>query len=139
MRNGHYFLRFAISTYTGPRGLPIFGYAPFILSHDSSGFAYKALVNLSKIYGPVAGFIFGLSRCYVSICGYDAVKEALCNSAFDGRLDTEMIRFLYNDNFGIVYNPSNIRQRSGGGGFFSISYHFLNTFYCLSRTTLLGR
>ena len=72
--------------------MPLVGYAPFLTKHDPGGYAYKSLVNLSKVYGPVVGFFMGPSQPFISVCGYEAVKEALHNSDLDGRLDTDVMK-----------------------------------------------
>lgn len=68
----------------GPRGLPIIGYIPF-LSYDDPKNPFKALKKLSDSYGPVVGFYLGPSQPFISICGYEAVKEVLHNDNFNGR------------------------------------------------------
>lgn len=69
----------------GPRGLPLVGYIPFLKNHDAK--PYKALIKLSQIYGPVTGFYMGPSFT-VSVCGYEAVVEALHNEDLNGRPDS---------------------------------------------------
>ena len=53
----------------------------------------KVFFNLSKIYGSVLGLSigsnFGVDNYYISVCGYDAVHEALHNPDLDGRMDME--------------------------------------------------
>ena len=41
--------------------------------------------KLALIYGPVVGFYVGPRRPFVSVCGYEAIKEALHNQDLDGR------------------------------------------------------
>ena len=69
----------------GPRGLPIVGYIPFIGNHDPK-YPYKAMMKLSSIYdSSVVGFYLGPSQPFISVCGYEAVKEALHHDDFNGR------------------------------------------------------
>jgi hypothetical protein len=65
--------------------LPLVGYIPFLKNHDAK--PYKALIKLSQIYGPVTGFYMGPSFT-VSVCGYEAVVEALHNEDLNGRPDS---------------------------------------------------
>ena len=93
----------------GPRGLPIVGYAPFLAKNDPSGYIYKSLANLSKIYGPVVGFFMGPTKPVISVCGYEAVKEALQNPDLDGRVDTETIKIR---SFGERLGKSSLHNRT---------------------------
>ena len=74
---------------------------------------YKTYFNLSKIYGPVVGLpygsIFGLTKPYITVCGYDAVHEALLNPDLDGRieLETSQVNFVFLGKKG-AFNNSNI-------------------------------
>jgi len=44
------------------------------------------MMKLSSIYdSSVVGFYLGPSQPFISICGYEAVKEALHNDDFNGR------------------------------------------------------
>jgi len=44
------------------------------------------MMRLSSIYdSSVVGFYLGPSQPFISICGYEAVKEALHNDDFNGR------------------------------------------------------
>lgn len=47
--------------------------------------------KLSEIYGPVVGFYLGPKQPVISVCGYDAVKEALQNDDLNGRPSNELI------------------------------------------------
>lgn len=47
--------------------------------------------RLSEIYGPVVGFYLGPNQPVISVCGYDAVKEALQNEDLNGRPSNELI------------------------------------------------
>ena len=44
--------------------------------------------KLSQIYGPVTAYYAGPSQLFISVCGYEAVREALNNPDLDGRPDT---------------------------------------------------
>lgn len=46
------------------------------------------MIKLSQIYGPVTGYYVGPSQFFVSVCGYEAVREALNNQDLDGRPDS---------------------------------------------------
>lgn len=94
----------------GPRGLPLIGYLPFIKRHDPSGVLYKSLKKLSDIYGPVVGFYLG-TQPFVSVCGYEAVKEALRHPDLDGRVDTDVIKMrTFGDRLGWSLKCSFHRQ-----------------------------
>jgi hypothetical protein len=41
--------------------------------------------KLAKIHGPVTGFYLGPIQPFISVCGYEAVKEALHNEDLNGR------------------------------------------------------
>jgi len=43
------------------------------------------MIKLSEIYGPVVGFYMGPTQPLISVCGYEAVKEALHNDDLSGR------------------------------------------------------
>lgn len=68
----------------GPRGLPLVGYVPFVTYHDPK-YPFKAMMKLADTYGPVVGFYLGPSQPFISVCGYEAVKEILHNDNFNGR------------------------------------------------------
>ena len=70
--------------------MPLIGFLPFLKKYDSK--PHKALIKLSKIYGPVTGFYLGPSQFFVSVCGYEAVREALNNDDLNGRPDTAIRR-----------------------------------------------
>lgn len=86
-----YCQRFILYCSLGPRGLPLLGYAPFLLF---GGATYKLLQKLAKTYGPVAGFFMGPSQAFVSVVGAKAVREALFNDDLIGRPSTNVIRNL---------------------------------------------
>lgn len=75
----------------GPKGLPILGYAPFINEHHPT-YPFIALQKLAKIYGPVVGFFLGPKTKFISVCGYEAVREALLNEDLNGRPDNPIIK-----------------------------------------------
>ena len=77
----------------GPRGLPLLGYAPFLSKHHPI-FSHLALQSLSKIYGPVVGFYMG-TQPFVSVCGNEAVREALNNDDLNGRPSNATLRARY--------------------------------------------
>nr|QST15064.1 CYP370A2 protein [Diaphanosoma celebensis] len=68
----------------GPRGLPLVGYLPFLGRWDRE-YQYRAMANLAKFYGPVTAFYLGNSYATISVCGPEAVREALLNKDLDGR------------------------------------------------------
>lgn len=80
----------------GPKGMPLIGYLPKYTSHTPEGEPvniYQYLNNVSKTFGPVAGFFMGpLQTPFISVCGAEAVKEALNNPDLDGRPDTPVGR-----------------------------------------------
>jgi methyl farnesoate epoxidase / farnesoate epoxidase len=69
---------------TGPRGVPLLGYIPFIKKHDPV-YPFRAMIKLSEMYGPVVGFYMGPTQPLISVCGHEAVKEALHNDDLNGR------------------------------------------------------
>jgi methyl farnesoate epoxidase / farnesoate epoxidase len=73
-----------IQVETGPMGVPLLGYIPFIKKHDPV-YPFKAMIKLSEIYGPVVGFYMGPTQPFISVCGYEAAKEALHNDDLIGR------------------------------------------------------
>ncbi|KAI9553139.1 hypothetical protein GHT06_021032 [Daphnia sinensis] len=68
----------------GPKGLPLVGYLPFLSSWDPQ-YPHKAMKKMSEVYGPVVGFFMGPSQIVISVCGHEAVKEALLNEDLNGR------------------------------------------------------
>ncbi len=42
-------------------------------------------MKLAEIYGPVVGFYLGPKQPVISICGHEAVREALLNEDLNGR------------------------------------------------------
>uniref|UniRef100_A0A6I8SE43 Uncharacterized protein n=1 Tax=Xenopus tropicalis TaxID=8364 RepID=A0A6I8SE43_XENTR len=64
----------------GPRPLPVIGN---LLLMDRKQ-PYKALLKVSKKYGPVCSFQIGPLKTVV-LCGYDTVKDALLNDEFADR------------------------------------------------------
>ena len=81
---------------TGPRGLPLVGYAPFINKHDPI-FAHRGMMKLSEKYGQVVGFYLGPAQPIISVCG-DAVREALRNTDLGERPITKAIKDLFTAN-----------------------------------------
>ena len=65
-------------------GLPLVGYIPFLTKLDPK-FPHLAMKKLADLYGPVLGFYLGPTQPYISVCGYEAVKEALNNEDLSGR------------------------------------------------------
>ena len=41
--------------------------------------------KLSSFYGPVVGFYLGPAQYFVSVCGFEAVRDALYNDDLIGR------------------------------------------------------
>lgn len=74
----------------GPRGLPLVGYAPFMMRLNPKK-PYKGLQKLAAKYGPVTGFYVGPRTPFISVCGAKAVKEALHNDDLIGRPDSWVI------------------------------------------------
>lgn len=68
---------------SGPMGLPLVGYLPFVNKLDP--YVHKAMKKLAEIHGPVTGFYLGPFQPFISVCGYEAVKEALHNEDLNGR------------------------------------------------------
>lgn len=60
------------------------GYLPFLTSWDAK-YPHKAMEKMAKVYGPVTGLFLGPSPPVVSVCGHEAVKEALINDDLNGR------------------------------------------------------
>lgn len=46
------------------------------------------MLELGKIYGPVTGIYVGPSQLLVSVCGYEAVRQALNNDDLNARPDS---------------------------------------------------
>ena len=71
------------------------------------------MMNLSKIYGPVVGLFMGPSQPVISVCGYEAVKEALQNPDLDGRNDHETYKSrMFGQRLGIfLYIPQIVLLR----------------------------
>jgi len=55
-------------------------------------YPFRAMINMSKIYGPVVGFYLGPRQAFVSVCGYEATKEALLNEDLNARPNLASIR-----------------------------------------------
>lgn len=64
--------------------MPLFGYIPFLSKLDPK-YPHLGLKRLGERYGPVTGFYLGPSQPFISVCGYEAVKEALYNDDLIGR------------------------------------------------------
>lgn len=62
------------------------GFIPFLSKLDPV-YPHMALKKLGDKYGPVTGFYLGPSQPFISVCGYEAVKEALNNDDLIGRPD----------------------------------------------------
>ena len=77
----HFLMSYLIKS--GPMGLPFVGYIPFINKLDP--LVHKAMKKLAEIHGPVTGFFLGPIQPFISVCGYEAVKEALHNEDLNGR------------------------------------------------------
>ena len=65
------------------------GCLPYLKRKDPT-YIYKAFVKFSKEYGPVVGLYFGPFQPFVSVCGYEAVKEALYNEDLNGRANSSV-------------------------------------------------
>lgn len=70
-------------SFSGPRGLPLLGYLDPLLTKSSPVFIH--MQKLAEIHGPVVGFYVGPRQHFVSVCGYDAVRDALYNDDLKGR------------------------------------------------------
>nr|QSD59127.1 CYP370A15 [Diaphanosoma celebensis]QST15067.1 CYP370A5 protein [Diaphanosoma celebensis] len=94
----------------GPRGVPLLGYIPFVKRHDPV-YPFKAMMKLSEMYGPVVGFYMGPRQAFISVCGYEAVKEALHNDDIIGRphLPAQQER-TYGKNLGIMFTEGQFWQ-----------------------------
>lgn len=53
---------------------------------------FEQMQNLAKTYGPVTGFYMGLTQPFISVVGYDAVKEALLNDDLNSRPSGAVLR-----------------------------------------------
>lgn len=62
------------------------GYIPFLSKLDPE-YPHLGLIKLADQYGPVTGFYLGPSQPFISVCGYEAIKEALYNDDLAGRPD----------------------------------------------------
>ena len=72
-------------------GLPLVGYIPFMNSHHPK-YPFKGMMTLAEKYGPVTAMYLGPSQVMISVCGYEAVQEALRNTDLDGRADLATIK-----------------------------------------------
>ena len=66
--------------------MPLVGYIPFMNSYDPE-YPFKGLMKMAEEYGPVAAFYMGPSKVFISVCGFEAVQEALRNPDLDGRYE----------------------------------------------------
>lgn len=88
----------------GPRGLPLAGYIPFLSKLDPE-YPHLGLIKLADQYGPVTGFYLGPSQPFISVCGYEAIKEALYNDDLAGRPDNAARRErTFGQRLGVVHN-----------------------------------
>jgi methyl farnesoate epoxidase / farnesoate epoxidase len=87
---------------SGPRGVPLLGYIPFIKKHDPV-YPFKAMIKLSEMYGPVVGLYMGPTQPFISVCGYEAVKEALHNDDLNGR-PLLVAKRTYGEELGLFYH-----------------------------------
>lgn len=71
--------------FIGPTGLPLVGYIPFVGNQHDSVPPHIAMEVLCAKYGAVTGFFLGPTQPFISVCGYEAVKEALNNEELNGR------------------------------------------------------
>lgn len=60
------------------------GYLPFLSLWDEK-YPHKGMEKMARVYGAVTGMFLGPSPPIVSVCGHDAVKEALMNDDLNGR------------------------------------------------------
>ncbi len=67
---------------TGPRGVPLLGFAPFLPKNEPF---FRAMQKMAKKYGSVTGFYLGPFLPFISVDGKTAVKEALHNNDLNGR------------------------------------------------------
>jgi len=87
----------------GPMGLPLVGYIPFMNSHHPK-YSFKGMMTLAEIYGPVTAMYLGPSQVMISVCGYEAVQEALRNSDFDGRPELAAIKErTFGEKLGVMF------------------------------------
>lgn len=94
--------------------MPLLGYAPYINEHHPK-YPFIALEKLAEIHGPVVGFYLG-PKAFISVCGYEAVREAFLNEDLNGRPSNAVVQFrtfhqrLGNSKLlfkkGIAYNKS---------------------------------
>lgn len=55
-------------------------------------YPHKGMEMLAAKYGPVVGFYLGHSQPVISVCGFDAVREALMNDSFNSRPFTTSLK-----------------------------------------------
>lgn len=77
--------------FKGPNGVPLLGYAPYINEHHPT-YPFIALEKLAEIHGPVVGFYLG-PKAFISVCGYEAVREAFLNEDLNGRPSNAVVQF----------------------------------------------
>ena len=70
--------------------MPLLGSLPLLFKLDSK-YTYRAMKKLCNIYGPVTGFYAGPFQPIISVCGYEAAKEALHNDDLNGRPESAVI------------------------------------------------
>ena len=97
------------SLFKGPRGLPLFGNT-FQFSKNEP--VYKSLQRLAKTYGPVTGFYLGPTQPFISVVGYEAVKEALLNDDLNARPSGPVLQSRsFGEKLGILYFPTIFKNR----------------------------
>jgi methyl farnesoate epoxidase / farnesoate epoxidase len=80
------------------------GYIPFLSKLDPE-YPHLALKKLSDHYGPVTGFYLGPSQPFISVCGYQAVREALYNEDLAGRPSNAARRErTFGQRLGVIHN-----------------------------------
>lgn len=80
------------------------GYIPFLSKLDAE-YPHLALKKLSDHYGPVTGFYLGPSQPFISVCGYQAVREALYNEDLAGRPSNAARRErTFGQRLGVIHN-----------------------------------
>ncbi|EFX83962.1 hypothetical protein DAPPUDRAFT_47355 [Daphnia pulex] len=85
----------------GPKGIPFFGYLPFLSNGEP---VYRTMKKLAKTYGPVAGFYVGPNQPFISVVGPQAVKEALHNDDLNGRpSNSVIIARTFGEKLGVVF------------------------------------
>lgn len=55
-------------------------------SYDAEN-PFKGLLKMAEKYGPVTAFYLGPSKIFISVSGFEAVREALRNPDLDGRYE----------------------------------------------------